>query len=146
MVPPTSSPYGLPLLAPPARPLPLPRWGRRLFPRYPHLFAPGWGIFCISFFDKKFGLFGRGGLPSPCPHITRSPYVCHIPSLYILIFGYVSHTCSSVCHTCKLLVYLTCFPSRYPYPFTLTCSPYHTPASNEYSSSVVLFPLPDSPT
>ena len=123
------SPYWFPRWFSLRRPLPLPRWGRRLFPQYPHLFAPGWGIFCISFFDKKFGLFGRVGLPSPCPHITRSPYVCHIPPLYILIFGYVSHTCFSVCHTClfplsfTLLVFPYSFSLHYHDLFTLPLYP-----------------------
>jgi hypothetical protein len=80
-------------------------------------------------------LFGPGGLiPFPF-HATCSPYVCHIPPLYILIFGYVSHTCSSVCHTwfpylILLLDTPTCFPSRSPYSYMLvspTCSPVLVP-------------------
>ena len=79
---------------------------------------------CIYFFDKKFGfVWGRGYISPPCSP-TRYLYICHILCLYILIFGYVCHTCSSY------LSHLACFP----YPIFLPYSP------------ITLFALPHSPT
>jgi hypothetical protein len=117
LVSPTGSPDRVMPVPPTPSPYPFSRGG-------PHLFAPGVGNFCIYFFDKKFGLFGLGGLTLPCPHITRSPYVCHIPFLYILIFGYVSHTCSSVCHTWFPYSFTLLVNFSLPYPFSRTRSSY----------------------
>ena len=112
-------------------PLPGPPTGSHPFPLpvppfvLPACFPAGdGGIFCIYFFDKKFGLFGPGGL-IPLPfHTTHSPYVCHIPFLYILIFGYVSHTCSSVCHTWFPYSFTLLVNFSLPYPFSRTRSSY----------------------
>jgi len=73
-----------------------------------------------TFSTKRFGfMWGRGYISLPlCP--THYPYTCHIPISYILIFGYVSHTCSSVCHTWSSYL----FPLSFTLLDTPTLSPY----------------------
>jgi len=78
---------------------------------------------CIYFFDKKFGfVWGRGYISSP-HHPTRYLYICHIPYLYILIFGYVYHTCSSYLSHLTPFAYLIFLPYHPNYPVRLPYSP-----------------------
>ena len=94
-----------------------PLWGRGIPLRPP----------CIYFFDKKFGfVWGRGYISLPL-YPTRYLYICHIPCLYILIFGYVCHTCSSYLSHLPVLPTCSLYPIRLlpfpPYPIYLPVPP-----------------------